>query len=45
MSATPAPDPTSDATTSGAPAPAVTTAGGYAVPVDPMDQLQCDACQ
>ncbi len=21
------------------------TAGGYAVPVDPMDLLQCDSCQ
>lgn len=23
----------------------LTTAGGYAVPVDPMDLLQCDSCQ
>ena len=21
------------------------TVGGYAVPVDPMDMLQCDSCQ
>lgn len=21
------------------------TVGGYAVPVDPMDDLQCDSCQ
>jgi len=21
------------------------TIGGYAVPVDPMDDLQCDSCQ
>lgn len=21
------------------------TIGGYAVPVDPMDELQCDSCQ
>jgi hypothetical protein len=21
------------------------TTGGYAVPVDPMDDLQCDSCQ
>jgi hypothetical protein len=21
------------------------TIGGYAVPVDPMDMLQCDSCQ
>jgi hypothetical protein len=23
----------------------LTTAGGYSVPVDPMDLLQCDSCQ
>jgi len=22
-----------------------TTVGGYSVPVDPMDLLQCDSCQ
>ena len=22
-----------------------TSAGGYEVPVDPMDDLQCDSCQ
>jgi hypothetical protein len=23
----------------------MTTAGGYSVPIDPMDLLQCDSCQ